>query len=170
MPSNIAPCLWFDGKAEEAAKFYTSFFRDGKIVSTQVYSDTGKETHGQEAGTVMMVVFELNGQSFSALNGGPLFKFNEAISLQIKCDDQEEIDHYWSKLSEGGDPAKQVCGWVADKFGVSWQVIPKVLNDLMTDPDPEKTRRTFGALMGMKKVDIAALKDAHEGRVKTGEA
>ena len=117
MPT-IAPCLWFDGRASEAAEFYTSFFKDSKILSTEYYTEAGKSAHGQEKGTVMMVTFELNGQSFSALNGGPLFKFNEAISFQIMCEDQAEIDYYWEKLAEGGDEKKQRCGWVCDKFGV----------------------------------------------------
>lgn len=164
MPSTIAPCLWFDGQAEEAATFYTSFFKGGKVISTQYYGEAGKSTHGHDPGTVMMVTFELNGLSFSALNGGPQFKFSEAISLQIMCEDQAEVDYYWNKLAEGGDPAKQNCGWVTDKFGVSWQVIPKALNDMITDPDPKKTQRTFEALLAMKKLDIAALKDAYEGR------
>ena len=118
----------------------------------------------------MMVTFTLNNQQFSALNGGPQFKFNEAISFQIVCGDQAEIDHYWEKLAEGGDPEKQMCGWVADKFGVSWQVVPKVLDELMRDGDPEKRERTMQALFGMKKIDIAALKAAFEGSGKDGAA
>jgi len=163
MPSKIAPCLWFDGQAEEAANFYTSFFKGGKITHTQRYGEAGKVTHGHKPGTVMVVAFELNGQSFTALNGGPQFKFSEAISFQIECDDQTEVDHYWERLTDGGDPARQQCGWVADKFGVSWQVVPKALTDMIADPDPEKSRRTFEAMMAMKKLDIATLKRAYEG-------
>jgi len=163
MPSNIVPCLWFDGQAEEAAKYYTSIFKDGKITSTQYYNEAGKEVHQHEAGSVLMVAFEINGHSFTALNGGPHFKFNEAISFQVMCEDQAEIDHYWDKLSDGGDPAKQQCGWVGDKFGVSWQIIPKIMNDLVTGPDSAKSTRAFAAMLKMKKLDIAALKAAHDG-------
>jgi predicted 3-demethylubiquinone-9 3-methyltransferase (glyoxalase superfamily) len=163
MRSKITPCLWFDGQAEEAANFYTSFFKGGKITHTQRYGEAGKATHGHKPGTVMVVAFELNGQSFTALNGGPQFKFSEAISFQIECDDQAEVDHYWERLTDGGDPARQRCGWVADKFGVCWQVVPKALTDMIADPDPDKSRRTYEAMMAMKKFDIAALKRAYEG-------
>lgn len=163
MPSQITPCLWFDGQAEEAANFYTSFFKDGKIIHTQYYGEAGKEDHGHNPGTVMVVKFELNGQTFTALNGGPQFKFNEAISFQIECEDQKELDYYWQKLADGGDSAKQQCGWVGDRFGVSWQVIPKVLKKMLSDPDEAKSQRTLTALMGMKKIDIAGLKAAYEG-------
>jgi predicted 3-demethylubiquinone-9 3-methyltransferase (glyoxalase superfamily) len=163
MLSQITPCLWFDGQADEAAKFYTSFFKDGKITRTQYYGEAGKEIHGQEPGSVLTVEFELNGQNFVAMNGGPLFKFNEAISFQIECEDQEELNHYWQKLSDGGDPAKQQCGWLGDKYGVSWQVVPKVLGGMLSDPDTAKSQRAFAAMMGMKKIDIAALKTAYEG-------
>jgi len=163
MLSQIAPCLWFDGQAEEAANFYTSFFKDGKVIHTQYYGGVGKETHGQDSGTVMIVEFELNGQRFTALNGGPQFKFNEAISFQVECEDQEEVDYYWQKLSDGGDPAKQQCGWVGDRFGVSWQVIPKALNEMLSDPNSAKSQRAFKAMLGMKKLDIAALKAAYNG-------
>jgi predicted 3-demethylubiquinone-9 3-methyltransferase (glyoxalase superfamily) len=163
MPAKITPCLWFDGQAEEAAKFYTSFFKDGKITHIQRYGEAGVEQHGREAGSVMVVAFELNGQSFTALNGGPQFKFNEAISLQVECSDQEELDHYWENLANGGDPARQQCGWVADKYGLCWQVYPKVLTEMIADPNPEKSQRASKAMMGMKKFDIAALKRAFEG-------
>ncbi|KAH7319244.1 3-demethylubiquinone-9 3-methyltransferase [Rhexocercosporidium sp. MPI-PUGE-AT-0058] len=164
MPSNIVPCLWFDGQAEEAAKFYISIFKDGKITSVQHYTDAGKEIHGHKAGDVMVVAFEINGQSFTILNGGPQFKISEAISFQIMCEDQAEVDHYWYKLGEGGDPAKQRCGWVCDKYGLSWQVVPKILDKLVKDPDPEKSRLTFEAMMNMKKLDISGLKAAYEGK------
>jgi len=163
MLSQITPCLWFDGQADEAAKFYTSFFKDGKITRTQYYGEAGEETHGKEPGSILTVEFELNGQNFVAMNGGPQFKFNEAISFQIECEDQEELNHYWQKLSDGGDPAKQQCGWLRDKYGVSWQVVPKVLGGMLSDPDTAKSQRVFTALMGMKKLDIAALKTAYEG-------
>lgn len=163
MSSKIKPCLWFDGQAEEAAVFYTSFFKGGKITHIQNYSEAANDIHGQKPGSVMTVTFELNGQSFTALNGGPQFKFNEAISFQIECDDQEEIDYYWEKLTHNGDPSKQQCGWVADKFGVSWQVVPKALEKMISDPNPEKSRRCFEAMMGMKKLDITALVQAYDG-------
>jgi len=163
MASQITPCLWFDGQASEAANFYTSIFKNGKIVRTQHYSEARKETHRQEPGSVMTVEFELNGQKFTALNGGPQFKFNEAISFRIECEDQEELDHYWEKLGEGGDPKKQQCGWVGDKFGVSWQVVPKVLGEMLADADTAKSQRTFTAILGMKKLDTAALRAAYVG-------
>jgi len=163
MPANIAPCLWFDSQAEEAARFYTSVFKDSKIVAISRYPAAGQEIHGQAAGTVMTVAFELNGQSFTALNGGPAFKFNEAVSFQIECDTQEEVDYFWERLGEGGDPRAQQCGWVKDKFGLSWQVVPKVLVELVTDPDPAKSQRAFQAMLQMKKLDIAALQRAYAG-------
>ncbi|KAI9856275.1 MAG: hypothetical protein M1813_009194 [Trichoglossum hirsutum] len=163
MLSKIAPCLWFDGQAEEAATFYTSIFKDGKITHVQHYTDAGREVTGGEPGTVMLVAFALNGLSFTALNGGPQFKFNEAISLQINCADQAEVDYYWVKLGEGGDPKKQQCGWLADKFGVSWQVTPTVLDEMIASKDTEKSRRAFLAMLDMKKIDIQALERAFEG-------
>lgn len=162
--SNIVPCLWFDNQAEEAAKFYTGVFRDSRIVATSHYSEAGQEVHGQKPGTVMTVAFELEGQSFTALNGGPVFKFNEAVSFQIMCDNQEQVDHYWNKLSEGGDEKAQQCGWLKDRFGVSWQVVPRVLPELLMDPDPARSQRAMNAMLKMKKLDIAQLKRAAEGR------
>ena len=159
----ISPCLWFDGQAEPAANFYTSVFKDSKIVSTSYYGEAGKEHHGQKAGSVMAVSFEIEGQSFTALNGGPIFKISEAISFQINCQTQEEIDYYWEKLREGGDPESQVCGWLKDKFGVSWQVVPAVLLEMLLDPDKAKSQRAMAAMMEMKKLDIAALKAAYHG-------
>jgi predicted 3-demethylubiquinone-9 3-methyltransferase (glyoxalase superfamily) len=163
MPNKISPCLWFDTEAEDAARFYISVFKDSKIVAISRYPDTGQEIHGKPAGSVMVVEFELNGQSYTALNGGPHFKFNEAISLQIECEDQEEVNYYWEKLSAGGDPNAQQCGWLKDKFGLSWQVVPKMLNALMTDSDPEKVNRSFQAMLGMKKLEIAGLERAAAG-------
>jgi predicted 3-demethylubiquinone-9 3-methyltransferase (glyoxalase superfamily) len=150
-------CLWFDGQAEEAAKHYTSIFKDSKFGKIAHYTEAGPAP----AGSVLMVDFELNGQKFVGLNGGPEFKFNEAISFQIHCKDQDEVDYYWNKLTEGGE--ENVCGWLKDKFGVSWQVIPDGLVEMLTDADPEKAKRTTEAMFAMKKLDIAALKKAHAG-------
>ena len=132
----ITPCLWFDDQAEEAVEFYTTVFRNSKIVKVARYGEAGYEIHGKPAGTVMTVAFELDGQALTALNGGPIFKFNEAISLQVNCETQEEVDYYWEKLSQGGDEKAQQCGWLKDKYGVSWQVVPVVLIEMLTDPDP----------------------------------
>ena len=159
----IAPCLWFDSQAEEAARFYTGIFKNSKIGTISRYTEAGREVHGKPPGSVLTVEFELDGQSFTALNGGPNFKFNEAISLQVMCDTQEEVDYYWAKLTEGGDPKAQQCGWLKDKYGVSWQVVPVVLAKLISDPDPEKAGRTMNALLPMKKLDIDELKRAHDG-------
>jgi predicted 3-demethylubiquinone-9 3-methyltransferase (glyoxalase superfamily) len=159
----ITPCLWFDSQAEEAARYYTGIFKDSKIGKISRYGEAGREAHGQAPGTVMTVEFELNGQPFTALNGGPHFKFTEAISFQIMCRTQEEVDHYWNKLSEGGDKNAQQCGWLKDKYGLSWQVVPTVLAEMMTDPDKEKSGRAMEAMLQMKKLDIAELKRAFEG-------
>ncbi len=163
MPSKISPCLWFDNQAEEAAEFYTGIFKDGKITGISRYGEAGFEHHGRPAGSVLTVDFEINGQSFTALNGGPIFKFSEAISLQVFCDTQEELDYYWERLNEGGDPSCQQCGWLKDKYGLSWQIVPSILPKLMTDPDPVKTNRVMAAFMEMKKLDIAAIQRAFEG-------
>jgi predicted 3-demethylubiquinone-9 3-methyltransferase (glyoxalase superfamily) len=159
----IAPCLWFDSQAEEAANFYTSIFNNSRITQISRYGEAGKEFHGKQPGSVMTVAFELDGQPFTGLNGGPIFKFNEAISLQIYCDSQREIDHFWEQLSAGGDPQAQQCGWLKDRFGVSWQVVPRVLNELLKDADATKSQRVMSALLKMKKLDIAELKRAHAG-------
>lgn len=161
--SKITPCLWFDSQGEDAARFYTSIFRNSRIVTISRYTEAGKEVHGRAAGTAMTVAFELDGQGFTALNGGPLFKFNEAISFQVYCETQEEVDHCWSKLSEGGDSRAQQCGWLKDKFGVSWQVVPRRLVEMMSDPDAEKSGRAMKAMLQMKKIDIAALERAYAG-------
>ena len=163
MRNKISPCLWFDNQAEDAVRFYTGIFKNSKIEAIARYSEAGKEIHGGKQGQVMTVAFELNGQSFTALNGGPHFKFNEAISLQIDCENQEEVDYYWSKLSEGGDPRSQQCGWLKDKFGLSWQVVPKVLPQMLMDPDRVKADRAMKAMLQMKKFDIAALEKAFKG-------
>jgi predicted 3-demethylubiquinone-9 3-methyltransferase (glyoxalase superfamily) len=159
----ITPCLWFDDQAEEAVEFYISIFRNSKIVNIARYGEAGHEVHGKPAGTVMTVAFELDGQTFTALNGGPMFKFNEAISFQVNCETQEEVDYYWEKLSEGGDEKAQQCGWLKDKYGASWQVVPSVLPELINDPDSEKSQRAMQAMLQMKKIDIDELKRAYGG-------
>ena len=161
--SKITPCLWFDHQAEDAAKFYTSIFPNSKIGAISRYGEAGKEFHGKEPGSAMTVAFELDGQAFTGLNGGPIFKFTEAISFQISCQTQEEVDHYWEKLSAGGDPKAQQCGWVKDKFGVSWQVVPTILPKLLSDPDRKKSERAMKAMLQMKKLDIDQLQRAHAG-------
>jgi len=159
----IAPCLWFDSQAEEAASFYTSIFPNSRIGRIARYGKEGFEIHGRPEGTVMTVEFEINGQRFTALNGGPVFKFNEAVSFQVLCETQEQIDHYWGRLSEGGDPKAQQCGWLRDKFGVSWQVIPVVLSTWVGDSDPVKSQRAMRAMLQMKRIDIQQLKKAYDG-------
>jgi len=159
----ITPCLWFDNQAEEAARYYTGIFKNSKIGTISRYTEAGREVHGRPPGTVMVVAFELDGQPFTALNGGPLFKFNEAISFQIMCRTQEEVDHYWNKLTASGDEKAQQCGWLKDKYGVSWQVVPTVLVEMMSDPDKEKSWRAMEAMLQMKKLDIAELKRAFAG-------
>ena len=156
MTDQITPCLWFDNQAEEAAKFYTSIFKNSSIGSVSRYGKEGFEFHGMPEGTAMTVAFQLNGQYYTALNGGPVFKFNEAISFQVFCETQEEIDHYWIKLTEGGSESQ--CGWLKDKYGVSWQIIPSILPKLMTDPT--KAGKVTSAFMQMKKFDIEKLLNA----------
>jgi len=159
----IAPCLWFDHQAEEAASFYVSVFKKSTITSVSRYTKAGQEIHGRPPGSVMMVAFELDGQPFTALNGGPQFTFTEAISLQVSCDSQQEIDYYWERLSEGGDPKAQVCGWLKDKHGVSWQVVPASLDEMMKDHESPQAQRVMTALLQMKKLDIAELERAAAG-------
>jgi predicted 3-demethylubiquinone-9 3-methyltransferase (glyoxalase superfamily) len=161
--SRISPCLWFDDQAEEAAAFYTGIFQNAKITGVSRFTEAGKEIHGKPAGSVMTVAFELDGQPFTALNGGPLFKFTEAISFQVNCDSQEEVDYYWERLSVGGDPNAQQCGWLKDRFGVSWQIVPTILPQLISDPDSAKTQRVLQAMFPMKKIIIAELTRAHGG-------
>lgn len=156
----ITPCLWFDGNAEEAAIFYVSIFKNSGIGKIARYGEAGYEIHGRKAGTVMTIEFEINGQPYTALNGGPHFKFNEAISFQIFCDTQEEIDYYWEKLSEGGDPNAQQCGWLKDKFGMSWQIVPSMLDEMMSSSDAGVSDRVMNTLLRMKKLEIAELKNA----------
>jgi predicted 3-demethylubiquinone-9 3-methyltransferase (glyoxalase superfamily) len=156
----ITPCLWFDDQAEDAANFWVSIFKDSRITNVSRYGEAGKEVHGKKPGTAMTVAFELEGQPFTALNGGPQFKFTAAISFQISCESQAEVDHYWDKLSEGGDPNAQQCAWLKDKFGVSWQVVPTALPRLLSDPDRAKAGRVMNAMLKMKKIDIAELENA----------
>jgi predicted 3-demethylubiquinone-9 3-methyltransferase (glyoxalase superfamily) len=156
MTKLIVPCLWFDNQAEEAVSFYTSVFKNSRINSISRYGKEGYEIHRQEEGTVMVVGFELNGQSYTALNGGPLFKFNESVSFQVYCENQEEIDYYWDKLTEGGE--ESYCGWLKDKYGLSWQVVPSVLSELMSDAT--KAGKVTNAFMQMRKFDIAKLIEA----------
>jgi predicted 3-demethylubiquinone-9 3-methyltransferase (glyoxalase superfamily) len=154
----ITPCLWFESQAEEAAKFYASVFKNSKIGKISRYGKEGFEIHGQKAGTVMTAEFEIEGQKFVALNGGPHFKFNEAVSFQVHCETQQEIDHFWSKLAEGGQ--EQPCGWLKDKFGLSWQVIPKALPQMLMDENPKKAQRIMKSMLQMRKIDLAALERA----------
>jgi predicted 3-demethylubiquinone-9 3-methyltransferase (glyoxalase superfamily) len=160
----IGICLWFDNQAEEAAKYYTGIFKDSRIINVTRYGKAGYEVHKRPAGSVMTVDFELNGLRFTALNGGPLFKFNEAMSIEVHCETQKEIDYYWEKLSAGGDPKAQACGWLKDKYGVSWQVVPNMMADLFKSEKSEKSQRAFAAMVKMKKLDIAALKKAYDGK------
>jgi predicted 3-demethylubiquinone-9 3-methyltransferase (glyoxalase superfamily) len=159
----ITPCLWFDDQAEEAAKFYTAIFPDSTIGHISRYGEAGQEIHGKPVGTVLTVAFELDGQTFTALNGGPIFKFNEAISFQVDCENQAEVDHYWEKLSVGGDENAQQCGWLKDQYGVSWQIVPRVLIEMFSDPDYEKSQRVMTAMLQMKKIDIAELERSFAG-------
>jgi predicted 3-demethylubiquinone-9 3-methyltransferase (glyoxalase superfamily) len=158
----ISPCLWFDDDAEDAVKFYASIFKDAKVDNVTRYGKEGYEIHKKKEGSVMTIDFEIEGQKFLALNGGPIFKFNEAISFQIYCDTQEEIDYYWDKLTEDGDKNAQVCGWLKDKFGVSWQVVPVALIKMLEDKDSRKTERVMKAMLQMQKLDIDALRKAYQ--------
>ena len=153
----ITPFLWFDGQAEEAAGFYTTIFKNSKIVNVSRYDEAGAKAAGRPKGSAMTVAFQLEGQAFVALNGGPIFKFTEAISFVVDCESQNEIDHYWEKLSEGGDEKAQQCGWLKDKYGLSWQIVPRVLGELLSGPDSEKSQRVMQAMLKMKKIDLAAL-------------
>jgi predicted 3-demethylubiquinone-9 3-methyltransferase (glyoxalase superfamily) len=155
--------LWFDTQAEEAARFYTDVFKRSKLGAVTRYPAVGQEVHGKPAGSVLTVEFELNGQAFIAMNVGPQFAFNEAISLEVECADQEEVDYYWERLGAGGDPAAQQCGWLKDRYGVSWQVVPRGFAELMNDPATAKVERAFTAMLEMQKLDLAALRRAFDG-------
>ncbi|PYQ47706.1 MAG: hypothetical protein DMF59_18170 [Acidobacteria bacterium] len=154
----ITPFLWFDNQAEEAAKFYTSIFKNSKIKNVSRYGDAGPGPKGQ----VMVVAFELAGQEFLALNGGPQFKFTEAVSMMVNCETQEEVDYFWDKLSAGGQIIE--CGWLKDKYGFPWQVTPVILNEMLRDKDPVKSQRVMKAMLQMKKIDIPTLKKAYDGK------
>jgi predicted 3-demethylubiquinone-9 3-methyltransferase (glyoxalase superfamily) len=159
---NITPCLWFDSEAEEAAKFYASIFKNTKIGHIARYGEAGREIHGKPPGSVMSIEFELNGQPFMSLNGGPIFKFNEAISFQVFCENQQEVDYYWDKLSEGGDKNAQQCGWLKDKFGLSWQIVPTALIEMLKDKNAKKSQAVMTAMLQMKKIEIAKLEGAYK--------
>jgi predicted 3-demethylubiquinone-9 3-methyltransferase (glyoxalase superfamily) len=158
----ISPCLWFDNNAEEAVQFYISIFKYSKVGNVTRYGKEGFEIHKKKEGTVMTIDFEIEGQRFLALNGGPIFKFSEAISFQIYCETQGDVDYYWDKLTEGGDKNAQVCGWLKDKFGVSWQVVPNILVKMLQDKDSKKTENVMRAMLQMQKLDIQALTKAYQ--------
>ena len=158
----LTTCLWFDTEAEEAANFYCSVFTNSKIGMISRYGKSGQDVHRKPPGSVMVAAFEIEGQKFIALNGGPQFKFSEAVSFQVHCDTQAEIDHFWDKLAEGGQPGR--CGWLKDKYGVSWQIIPTMLPEIMGGSDTEKSQRAMSAFMQMSKFDIEKLRQAYEGR------
>ena len=158
----ITPFLWFDNQAEQAANFYVSVFKNSKMGQVTRYGKEGYEIHGMDEGSVMTVDFDIENQKFIALNGGPVFKFNEAISFQVLCDSQKELDYYWEKLSEGGDKNAQQCGWLKDKYGVSWQIVPRVLPKMIQDKDQIKSQRVMKAMLQMQKLDIQTLIQAYE--------
>jgi predicted 3-demethylubiquinone-9 3-methyltransferase (glyoxalase superfamily) len=167
MATQITPCLWFDNQAEEAARFYTGIFKNSKIGKVSRYGEAGQDVTGKAPGSVMMVEFELDGQPFSALNGGPQFKFNESVSFVIPCRDQKEVDYFWDKLSQGGDPKAQMCGWLKDKYGLSWQVVPAVLAEMIADSKSGRSDRVMEALLKMKKLDLPTLERAYAGDRET---
>lgn len=160
----LTSCLWFADQAEEAANFYTAIFENSKILNVTRYGEAGYEIHGRPAGSVMTVAFELDGQTFTALNGGPVFEFNEAVSFQVNCASQEEVDYYWERLSEGGDENAQQCGWLKDRYGVSWQVVPSILIEMINDADSERSQRVTEAMLRMKKLDIDELRRGYAGQ------
>ena len=157
----ITPHLWFAHEAEQAVAFYTSIFNNSKIGTISRYGEAGHDIHGMQAGTVMSIEFELDGMRFAALNGGPAFQFNEALSLIVNCETQAEVDYYWEKLSEGGDPEAQQCGWLKDKYGLSWQITPLAAVDMLNDPDKERSERVMECILGMKKLDLALIAEAY---------
>jgi len=159
----IISCLWFDGNAEAAARFYVSVFKNSRLGAIARYGEVGQEVHGKAPGTVLTVEFQLNGRDFLALNGGPQFKFTEAVSFQVMCETQEEVDDYWEKLAGDGGSAQR-CGWLKDKYGLSWQIIPTVLPALLKDKDRAKANRVMAAMLKMGKLDIAALERAYQGK------
>ena len=159
----ITPFLWFDHEAEQAAKHYVSIFPNSRIVKVARYGEAGKEVHGRAPGSVMTVEFDLDAERFMALNGGPLFKFNESVSFMVHCATQKDVDSYWDKQGAGGDPKARQCGWLKDKFGLSWQVVPTEMLAMLDDPGSPKSQRAFKAMMGMKKLDLEALRRAYAG-------
>ena len=158
----ITSCLWFDDKAEEAAKFYTSIFKNSKIGKITRYDEEASQASGRPLGSVMTVEFQLEGQQFLALNGGPIFKFTEAVSFIVNCEKQEEVDYFWSRLSAGGEESR--CGWLKDRFGLSWQVVPIVLIEMLADKDIAKAKRVTHAMLQMDKIDVSTLKKAYDGK------
>lgn len=163
MPTQrLTPCLWFDKEAEDAANYYVGIFKNSRITSITRYPSAGQEIHGQPAGSVMVAAFELDGHSFTALNGGPYFKFNEAVSFQVNCTSQEEIDYYWEKLGAGGDPKAQQCGWLKDKYGLSWQVVPEGMEAMMQDAESPGAQRAMSAMLQMKKIDMHEIQRAYD--------
>jgi len=157
----MRPCLWFDNQAEAAAKYYIGIFKNSRIIAITHYSEVGRELHQRPPGSVMTVVFELDGHPFTALNGGPQFKFSEAISFEVRCDTQQEIDYFWDKLGDGGTIL--ACGWLKDKFGVSWQIVPAVMDEWFYDANDVRSKRAMAAMLEMEKLDIAALERAYAG-------
>jgi predicted 3-demethylubiquinone-9 3-methyltransferase (glyoxalase superfamily) len=163
LTQTITPCLWFDHQAEEAAAFYTAIFHNSRIGRITRFGKEGFEIHGRPERTVMTVEFELNGQAFTALNGGLVFRFNEAVSFQVQCESQQELDFYWERLAVGGDEKAQQCGWLKDKFGLSWQVFPRILSEWVGDPGSEKSQRAMKAMLQMKKIDLEKIRQAYDG-------
>jgi predicted 3-demethylubiquinone-9 3-methyltransferase (glyoxalase superfamily) len=159
----LSPCLWFDDQAEEAANFYVGIFSNSRISTITRYGSAGFEVHGRPAGSVMTVTFELDGLTFTALNGGPYFTFNEAVSFEVHCETQEEIDYYWENLGAGGDPKAQQCGWLKDRYGLSWQVVPKGMEEMLKEPESPGAKRAMEAMLQMKKLDVGELQRAYEG-------
>ena len=162
MTQKITPCLWFDSQAEDAVNFYASIFEKSKVGAIARYDEAGAKAAGRPVGSVMTIAFELDGQAFMALNGGPVFTFTEAVSFVVSCETQDEVDRYWDKLSAGGQEIQ--CGWLKDKFGLSWQIVPTILPEMLQDKDPAKAQRVMAAMLAMKKIDIATLKQAYDGR------
>jgi predicted 3-demethylubiquinone-9 3-methyltransferase (glyoxalase superfamily) len=162
--AKLSPCLWFDHRAEEAANFYVQIFENSKIGKITHYTEAGREVHKQRPGTVLAIEFELDGHAFTALNAGPEFHFTEAISFQVWCRSQDEIDYFWDRLGAGGDEQARQCGWLKDRFGVSWQIVPLELTDMLADPDRDRANHAMAAMMSMKKLDLAALQHAYAQR------
>ena len=163
LTQRITSCLWFDNQAEEAANYYVGIFPNSRITATTRYPSAGQEVHHQQAGSVMVVAFELDGHTFTALNGGPIFTFNEAVSFQVNCKSQKEIDYYWDKLGAGGDPKAQQCGWLKDRYGLSWQVVPAGMEEMLKYAESTGANRAMSAMMKMKKIDMEALDRAFAG-------